>query len=716
MVIGAPDKSNTILTPDRPCSWKSADGRRLFGLGFATLFLELALIRYLAGNIWNLGYFPNLVLMAVFLGMGLGFLFHPYISERRSPLLLHGAQFLLLVLVLYVYVARPIVPLADLNEKSLHDEFFFLASVKKTDQVNYLPFLFCFVACIGVFALISQRTAKYFRLFRPLTAYTLDILGSCAGIVTFMAFSFFTLPPTVWFAAFAALLLAAAADSWKTRWLAAAIGELVVLTAQWQSAQHLARPAYHGGLEVVWSPYQRLEYIDDPSLPEVMRRSIWVNGRGHQRIGDRAGLAQSVYRFPYRDRAQDPTLPPFGDVLVLGAGSGNDTAVALLNGAQHVDAVEIDPVIARFGRRYHPLRPYQDPRVDLIVDDGRAWMTRAPRRYDLIVFAYADSLVRVSSLSQLRLENYLFTRESFQRAYELLGDNGCVYVFNSFPNPWLGEKIRAMIQAASGRTPQVVFQEDREFLLFKFGRAPSCNAEPAALAPVEYPTDDWPFLHLRQRGIPAFYLKALGGLTLLVVLLIGTVRLLGRRRGGAAPAATLRLELAFLFMGLAFLLLETKSVIQFSLLFGATWVNNSLVFLAALGLVLAANWTAQWFGDRLRQGRVFVLLLLSCFLPLVFPLRNLLYVGNGALRFALAGLLTFLPLYFANLIFSLNFRDQAAPEHLFGWNLIGATLGGMLEYASLVLGYNGLALVVAVCYALVFVLLRAAPAGERAGG
>ena len=36
-----------------------ANAVRLFLCGFLILFLELVLIRYLAGNIWNLGYFPN---------------------------------------------------------------------------------------------------------------------------------------------------------------------------------------------------------------------------------------------------------------------------------------------------------------------------------------------------------------------------------------------------------------------------------------------------------------------------------------------------------------------------------------------------------------------------------------------------------------------------------------------------------------------------------
>jgi hypothetical protein len=76
--------------------------------------------------------------------------------------------------------------------------------------------------------------------------------------------------------------------------------------------------------------------------------------------------------------------------------------------------------------------------------------------------------------------------------------------------------------------------------------------------------------------------------------------------------------------------------------------------------------------------------------------------------YARRGLLTFAPVFFANLIFSVAFRDAPAPEEVFGWNLVGATLGGALEYASMALGYNALAVAVAACYALACAALRLA--------
>jgi len=169
------------------------------------------------------------------------------------------------------------------------------------------------------------------------------------------------------------------------------------------------------------------------------------------------------------------------------------------------------------------------------------------------------------------------------------------------------------------------------------------------------------------------------------------------------------IKLAFMFMGMAFLLLETKSIIQFSLLFGTTWLNNSLVFLAILILVLLANWTAYFLTRR--SHFIFILVLVSSGITLFYPLSQLLAIENVMLRFLLASVLTFSPIFFANLIFSLSFREQELPEHIFGWNLIGATMGGVLEYTSLYLGYNMLAVIVSVLYGLVFLFLVIAERG-----
>src|SRR5262249_61404941 len=113
-----------------------------------------------------------------------------------------------------------------------------------------------------------------------------------------------------------------------------------------------------------------------------------------------------------------------GDVLIIGAGSGNDVSRALQWGARHIDAVEIDPVIQRLGDRDHPNRPYQDPRVTVHLDDGRNFLRSTDRQYDLIIYALVDSLVLHSGYSNIRLESYLFTRQAFEDLRKRLRPGG----------------------------------------------------------------------------------------------------------------------------------------------------------------------------------------------------------------------------------------------------------------------------------------------------
>jgi predicted membrane-bound spermidine synthase len=653
------------------------------------------------------------VLIAAFVGIGVGFAFHHHVADAASPRLFHGAALLLALLVALVTILHPAVPGFGSQQADLGGDLYFTAAPARQAVASAALFALWFLSVGAIFALVSQRTAKQFRRYAPLQAYTLDIAGSCAGVLAFMAASWLQLPAGVWLLALAALF-ALAAERPASRPSLLSLGGLglAALLSAHQDTRLLARPDQEGELVVRWSPYQKIEYLREPDG----ERTIFVNGIQHQHLESAGSLralpAGIPYAVPYQARGRRPELPPYRSVLVLGAGSGNDVAAALLSGAEHVDAVEIDPVIAELGRQRHPARPYADPRVALTIDDGRAFLTRSRRQYDLIVFALTDSLVKVSPLAQLRLENYLFTEEAVRAASRRLSADGDLVFYNFYRQPWVPAKIERMVQRAIGRYPVRLYAR-KDFVMLAAG-AHNASDPPPEPAGFDTATDDWPFLYLRRRGIPAVYLAAMLAVTLAVAGLLLWEQRLARRAGPPGPRSALASKLAFLFMGMAFLLLETKSVVQFSLLFGTTWLNNSLVFLAVLSLVLAANRLAarlpgSWLGVS------FLALMASCAVALVSPLANLLAIESVLARFAAASLLTFSPIFFANLIFSLAFRAQEAPEHVFGWNLMGATLGGAFEYVSLAIGYRALAAVVAACYAVAFAAILAARARLRAG-
>jgi hypothetical protein len=149
-------------------------------------------------------------------------------------------------------------------------------------------------------------------------------------------------------------------------------------------------------------------------------------------------------------------------------------------------------------------------------------------------------------------------------------------------------------------------------------------------------------------------------------------------------------------MGTAFLLLEAKSVSQFALWFGTTWNVNALVFSGVLLSVLAAISVSR----RMKQPSItllYGLLLLAVAASWAIPASALLTLPT-AMRWLVACIVTFTPIFVANLVFAARFKNVASPTEAFGVNLLGAILGGILEYISLVTGYRTLAVVVGCLY------------------
>ena len=163
----------------------------------------------------------------------------------------------------------------------------------------------------------------------------------------------------------------------------------------------------------------------------------------------------------------------------------------------------------------------------------------------------------------------------------------------------------------------------------------------------------------------------------------------------------------FFVLGIAFLLLETKSLATFSLLFGTTWIVNSLVFFAVLASVLAAIFVNQRVRFR-NPALLYAALFGSIALAIVLPPASLL-IEPMWLRYLVAATLAFAPIFFANLVFSYSFRDTKAADMAFASNLLGAVVGGAIEYVALVTGYGWLLVVVGALYASAWLLATRLP-------
>jgi SAM-dependent methyltransferase len=653
-----------------PTSWAESQGVRLITLSFLMLFLELALIRWTGSNVLYLSYFSNFILLASFLGIGLGFL------RANAPRDLFGfAPIALGVLVAFVRFFPVEI------DRSGTELIFFGALGTRSGLPPFVTLPLLFLGVATVMAFVGEGVARTFRRFPPLEAYRLDILGSLAGIVTFSALAFLEAPPVVWGAVVTAVFLVLIGPR-RALWQAAALTVMLILL----------------GLESEvptdsWSPYYKIRLMPHPSGAVT----LLVNGIPHQTIdlAQRRLDAVPIYGLPYQYTRATPK-----SVLIVGAGTGDDVAIALRLGARQVDAVEIDPRIHAIGVQRNPDRAFQDPRVTSYVNDGRAFLQQTARRYDLILFALPDSLTLVAGQSSLRLESYLFTAEAMQAARAHLTPDGAFGEYNYYREQWLVDRLAGTLQQVYGHPPCVdsVGQLGRLALLMASANPAALQCptiwRPAGTTPPPA-TDDYPFLYLQQRTIPAFYLLTLALILAAALLLV---------RLGAGALRPMGRYLDLFGMGAAFLLLETKNVVQFALLFGTTWFVNSLVFVG----ILLAVYLAIEVARRIDLGppwRLYVALLVALGVAwLVQP--SLLLSLPVVPRFVVAIVVAFAPVFLANLVFASRFRDVAASNLAFATNLLGAMLGGVLEYASLVTGYRALLIVIALLYAGAFMLQR----------
>ncbi len=672
----------------------SGPRRRLLLASALMLFLELALIRWLGANVVHLGYFSNIVLLGSFLGVGLGFLRAR--AGRRPPLYFPVVLTALVVLVLLVPVTV---------ERGGADLVYF-TSLSTAGPPVWVTLPAVFLGVAVVMAGPGELVGACFPLLERLEAYRYDLIGSLAGIAGFTLLSFLRAPSVVWgvvVAVLTGLLLARASRRPPVLVPAALVALVGVLTLESLAAG------------VSWSPYYKVT-TGDHNVGGERVIGVSVNGIPHQNIAPLSVhlTHEPWYALPYLRVPRSGA----GDTLVIGAGNGVDVDQALQRGATSVDAVDIDPRLLELGRELNPGRPYDDPRVRQHVDDGRAWLERTERTYDTVILALPDSLTLVAGSGQVRLESYLFTAEALRAARERLRPGGVFAMYNSYREPWLVDRYAATVEQAFGHRPCVDLIGDAAHAVIvaaadqtqqrcdtpQTGTRPVASALTAAgdtSAPPAPVTDEQPFPYLRAPSVPGRYLVVLLGILLASAV---AVRLAGGR------PARLRPYLDLALLGAAFLLLETRGVTRFALLFGTTWVVNALVFAGVLVGVLVAVEITRRLPRPPSRPVGYGLLAASLVLTAFVPTAALLQLPVPA-RLAAAVAVTFAPIIAANIVFAARFAGTPDPTAAFAANLLGAMVGGCLEYLALLTGYPALVGVAAVLYLGAFLT---APRGRPA--
>ena len=656
----------------------------LFLSSFLVLFLEVALIRWMPAYIRLLSYFSNFILLAAFLGCGIGCL----LAGARRNLFL-GFPLLLLIVVAAVDVLR--LEVAVPSATTIYFSSGTSDKVVAVESTMLLPLMFVVVALL--FVTVAQRMARELeREGRPegpslqdhrrrgppsgrpaaLRAYAINLLGSLAGVGAFALMSWLQVPPVVWFA----VAFAAAVPFLFESRRSIAIVNILLLAVALLLVQRMERGS-------LWSPYYKITVSQDRDDTVVE-----VNNIFHQSMAP-VDRKEYFYQWPYTAFGDT-----FDDVLILGAGSGTDVAAALRHGAKRVDAVEIDPVILRLGQERHPDRPYDDPRVTPIVDDARHFLATTTKQYDLVVFALIDSLTVQSSFSGVRLESYMFTEESFRAVRDHLTPRGLMVLYNYFREKWLVDRLANTVARVFGQEPHAHVHQERAFLAVMLAGPRLDDASVAAALPlppvhvnaygqpeeasppqplhrdasIVPATDNWPFLYMRAPELPRHYLAALA-----VVLVVSALAVAAVMPWNAKAAKGEWLH--FVFLGAGFMLLETKSIVQFALLWGSTWSSASLAIASVLVMALAAALVASRVEIR-RSGPIAAALIGLILLNYALPVGRVSF-SSRASESIFYGVLVFSPVFFAGLLFSRSFRRSSSAAADFGANLLGAMIGGV---------------------------------------
>jgi SAM-dependent methyltransferase len=475
----------------------------------------------------------------------------------------------------------------------------------------------------------------------------------------------------------------------------------------------------------IWSPYYKIETspqfldtaCDEASLGQHYRERAtgkipWgytLSYNGVQFVAALDTSEEFIARHPAYKACRDIQVrhneiafklftPKDKKVLILASGPGNDVASALRLGAAHVDAVDIDPMPIALGTALHPEKPYSHPNVTTYVDDARTFLQRSTTKYDYVFFASIDSQVLLSGMSSIRLDNFIYTREAIHAAKARLSPDGilAIYYWGGGVKEWIPQRFERMLldtfpeeQVYSDGSLYVAGTPVRAWKLSRLEKGLTADG---SVDPRTVPTDDWPFLYLRNRHIPFVFVYMAG-------VLIGFSVLM-------AYGAQLRVRdvhYGFLFLGAGFLLLETKAVTQMALLYGSTWFVNTVVFSVILSVALLGNYFVTRF-PAIKTEHLYLGLGAALLTNYFFNVGDLLEYAP-IYRGPLSSLVLGAPFFFAAAIFAQKF--SAVPREslgaALGSNLIGTTMGGIVEYVSLVSGIQFLVLLALMFYGLAFV-------------
>lgn len=683
---------------------------KIFLIACTTLFLELLCIRLIGSEVRIFAYLQNSILIVCFLSIGFGC----FLSKSEIKVWNILLPLAILIGCLSISGIRQGFAAISVILSGITSFTIWYPLVEDASSgLSYLDI----ASALTLFLIIIHLVWELFfplgvmlgRAFseakNPITAYSQDIFGSLTGVLLFVLLSSLSLPPGYWILSGLFLIFCLDSKILGRRGDAFLSLIIIILCLSTSIDEEIER--------IAWSPYQKLSIFKPDSRGN---RVIRVNNVGYQVLLDtgQEGSPITQYDLPFLSNKAP------GSVLVVGAGSGNDVAAALKHGASQVTAVEIDPMIAEFGKLFHPSHPYESLKVELVLDDARSFFERTDKKFDYIIFGLLDSHT-LSNMTNVRLDHFVYTLESLKAAGKLLKADGILSLSFATAESFQFRRLNRMFEEVFGDDVEsfMAHGSDAQWggAFFVHGPTTALKEIKEAL-PAEYfqyidkksggsdvpiTTDSWPYFYLPDKAIPNLYILLFSATGLYAFFAVF-------RR---LPALRLSMpdtsSLFFGFLGAAFLLFETTTITRASLLLGTTWIVNAAVISGILTMIFLANLSAGVFRKHsLWIGAVGVFVSLA-----IVRYANIQSILTDSYlpRLMLGTAIASIPMYFSGLIFAEAFQKSKCREIAFGANLIGCFAGAILQILSMRFGLDALLWLIAGLY-LCAILLRSLGSGE----
>ena len=671
------------------------------GLG---LYLELMIIRLHSSFFQLFGFFKNISLLSCLLGLGVGYLF-----GHKKLFSLRWVFPLLAIQISFMYLLKS-TPIGPLMQNPITEQW----AMGLTRAEGFLQFflIYSFVILIFlsnavIFVPLGHLVSRLMQKQEKLKSYSWNLIGSILGIIIFSLMSFYWTPPSLWIlVGFFIYLIFVEKNLLDI--LIPSVSVLFLLLIMIIPKEINKQDIY--------SPYQiiSLEHPNSPTAPT----NVLVSNTWFQHPYDLSGKTKyyppplaANYSAPYDIISKVPKK-----ILIVGSGTGNDTAYALQKGVEEIDAVEIDPVIIDIGKKYHPQKPYQSEKVNLIQNDARNFIQHTKNKYDLIVYGLLDSHASLSGKGGIRLDSYVYTVEAFKESKKILNENGYISLSFYLSEVELGSKIYLMLKEAfDGREPLVISQN--------FGKTDKFKSQPYAfiignkidnnfdisnsglskvtvfsknnyLSKVDKSTDDWPFFYMPSKVWPKSYIFIIFLIFISSFLFIQNTNPINKKN--FSPAC--------FFLGSGFMLIETKGITELALVFGSTWFVVSIV----IGFILLMAYFANFLiikKIKIKVWLIYLLILISVSLGYFYTLIDHGSINPIAQKILTPLMLT-IPIFFSGLAFSKQLSVEKTLTVALSSNILGAIFGGLLEYNSMYFGFRSLYILGFIMYLTAFIFSK----------